>query len=182
MCFVSIYLSPHLDVQHGKTDTPVHPLLVNFLTLPPGADPTDLAGVEPFELEWMQRAQQWQKTGIGYATEHATRPGTIGLVLSASPLALLAWVGEKYLEWADTPVPLGTILRFATLYWFTASLPRNVYPYRDFFGEGGGLGPISTTKPLGYSAFRDLSQLPKAWHKHFPNLKFRNDHDEVSTW
>lgn len=116
---------------------------------------------------------------MAYAAEHATRPGTIGLVLSSSPLALLAWIGEKYLEWADTPIPLDTILQLTSLYWFTSTFPRSIYPYRDFLG-GGGHGPISTTKPLGYSAFKDIGMLPKAWGKYYPNMKFRNDHAEVS--
>lgn len=117
---------------------------------------------------------------MAYALEHATRPGTIGLVLSSSPLALLAWIGEKYLEWSDTPLGLDTILQLTSLYWFTSTFPRSVYPYRDFLG-GGGTPPISTTKPLGYSVFKDLGMLPKAWSKHYPNMKFRKEHTEVST-
>lgn len=152
---------------------------VNFLPPPAGIDRDDTEGLTEQELEQLEKDKQWKATGLAYALEHATRPATIGLVLSTSPLALLAWIGEKLLDWADTPIPLETILRMTTLYWFTSSVPRNIYPYRNFFG-GDGESPISTTKPLGYSAFKDLDVTPEAWCKHFPNLKFRKAHGEVS--
>ena len=37
------------------------------------------------------RAADFAKLGAAYASEHGTRPATIGLVLSASPISLLAW-------------------------------------------------------------------------------------------
>lgn len=154
---------------------------VNFLHPPPEADQNNTEGVTEKELEQLERVKHWRATGIGYALEHGTRPATIGLVLSTSPLAVLAWIGEKLLEWADTPIPLDTILAMTSLYWFTSSAPRNIYPYRALFGGGSdATGPISKTKPLGYSAFKDLGLCPEAWCNHFPNLKFRKSHDEVS--
>jgi hypothetical protein len=43
------------------------------------------------EKEHMDRSDRWRETGFAYALEHGTRPSTIGLVISSSPLALLAW-------------------------------------------------------------------------------------------
>lgn len=126
----------------------------------------------------MQDGKKWRATGTAYAMENATRPGTIGLVLSTSPLALLAWIGEKFMEWADTPIPLDTMLRLTSLYWFTSSAPRCIYPYRAVM-LGQGHGPISTTKPLGYSAFKDITVTPEVWCTNIPNLKFRKTHTEV---
>jgi hypothetical protein len=40
-------------------------------------------------------------SGSAYASFHGTRPSTIGLVLSADPGALLAWIGDKMIEWTD---------------------------------------------------------------------------------
>jgi microsomal epoxide hydrolase len=77
-----------------------------------------------------------------------TRPSTIGHVLSSNPLALLAWIGEKFLEWSDEDPPLDTIL-------------TNV-PYRSLFrGPREPLPPL--TKPTGYSFF------PKEL---FPGIKY----------
>ena len=43
------------------------------------------------EAAGLQRGAAFQSAGMAYAMKHATRPATIGLVLSASPIALLAW-------------------------------------------------------------------------------------------
>lgn len=68
--------------------------------------------------------------GAGYSLEQATKPSTIGIVLGSNPLALLAWIGEKFLAWSDTDPTLDQILESVTLYWFTESMSRGVYPYR----------------------------------------------------
>lgn len=56
-----------------------------------GPMPTVEAYIGSGELEHLERMKKFQTTGKGYSGEHATRPATIGLVLSTSPLALLAW-------------------------------------------------------------------------------------------
>jgi microsomal epoxide hydrolase len=55
---------------------------------PEGADGSE---IESEEVEGIQRFEAWVKKGTGYALEHGTRPATVGLALSASPVALLAW-------------------------------------------------------------------------------------------
>ncbi|KAL5389545.1 hypothetical protein DPSP01_002441 [Paraphaeosphaeria sporulosa] len=114
------------------------------------------------EIEAYDRAQAFQKIGTAYAQEHATRPSTIGHVLSSSPLALLAWIGEKFIEWTDETPPLDVILTNISLYWFTGGFPRSIYPYRTLFrGAREPLPPL--TKPTGFSFF------PKEL---FPGIKY----------
>lgn len=43
------------------------------------------------ERKGLERWQDFVSIGQGYSKMHGTRPSTIGLVLSASPVALLAW-------------------------------------------------------------------------------------------
>ncbi|KAH7036046.1 epoxide hydrolase [Microdochium trichocladiopsis] len=137
----------------------------------------------PGELEHLKRRLAWDATARGYSTEHGTRPATIGLALSSSPLALLAWIGEKYIEWADPrqPLSLECILDCVGLYWFTSTFPRSIYPYRGMI-TGTGWKPTSKDTPLGYSYFRrELGFIPKAWvDKNYPNLIFYRAHEEVS--
>jgi microsomal epoxide hydrolase len=103
----------------------------------------------PRELEGLSRGAMFQQNGFAYATEHGTRPSTIGHVLSSSPVALLAWsvpppiskmnhsldpyprIGEKFLAWTDEDPPLDVILESVSLYWFTETFPRSIYPYRQ---------------------------------------------------
>ena len=55
---------------------------------PEGVDPADVTDTERKQL---QRMADFGTYGNAYAKEHGTKGGTIGLVLSSSPLALLAW-------------------------------------------------------------------------------------------
>lgn len=163
-------------------------------------------GLTPQELEQTGRMLKWRSTGMSYALEHGLRPATIGLVLSASPLALLAWydvfpfssdildlqkisrIGEKYIEWVDSryPLQLETILELVSLYWYTDTFPRSIYPYRPLAkamsSEGGGTTiPTSKETPLGYSCFpAEIGLMPKAWaEKSFPNLTQYRTHEKV---
>lgn len=46
------------------------------------------------EQKGIARTNDFATMGNAYAREHGTRPATIGLVLSASPIGLLAWYVE----------------------------------------------------------------------------------------
>jgi microsomal epoxide hydrolase len=48
-------------------------------------------GLSETEKVGLQRYVEFGDVGNAYARMHGTRPGTIGLVLSSSPVALLAW-------------------------------------------------------------------------------------------
>ncbi|CAG8218983.1 unnamed protein product [Penicillium salamii] len=153
---------------------------VNLLVLNPGETPKS-SDLSPKESTILQRSEAWQQTGLAYALVHGTRPSTVGLAISSSPLALLAWIGEKLLEWVDQrePLPLDTILAMVSFYWFTRTFPRSLYHaelVRKRFQRNAH--PISKQKPLGYSLFpHDLAVLPKAWAEElYPNLVFFKAH------
>ena len=57
----------------------------------------------------------FQKLASAYAYEQGTRASTIGIVLASNPLALLAWIGEKFLTWTDEDPSLDTILDAVSL-------------------------------------------------------------------
>lgn len=63
---------------------------VNFCIMPhpEGIDNSDL---NVLEKQGVQRAEEFARLGSAYALAHATKPSTIGLVLAANPLSLLAW-------------------------------------------------------------------------------------------
>jgi len=48
-------------------------------------------GLDETELKLLKRAQEFDKSGIAYNIEQATRPATIGMVVGSDPVALLAW-------------------------------------------------------------------------------------------
>ncbi len=53
------------------------------------------------ELEGLKRTQQFDLTGSGYNRQQSTRPQTLAYGLSDSPVAILAWIYEKLVAWAD---------------------------------------------------------------------------------
>lgn len=131
----------------------------------------------------VRRYQDFGNLGNAYAREHGTRPATVGLVLSSSPIALLAWIGEKFQQWSDTDPPLDEILDSVTLYWFTDSFPRAIYPYRQFFGPKPTFfhndPRLFIKKPMGYSYFpEELAPIPKAWMEKSGNLVWYRQHTE----
>ncbi|KAF9776543.1 hypothetical protein IL306_005252 [Fusarium sp. DS 682] len=145
-------------------------------------EPADAQGeISDAEKKGLARAKDFDLLGSAYALMHATRPSTIGLVLSSSPLALLAWVGEKFLTWSDEDPPLEEILTSVSLYWFTDSFPTSIYPYRQRFDpERPGVHNNPSwkiSKPLGYSWFPyELAPMPVSWVKTTGNLVFWRDH------
>lgn len=130
-------------------------------------------GVDTSELEDAKRGDVFMQHGTGYGRMQGTRPATLSAVLAASPLAVLAWIGEKYLSWTDprSPIPLQHILQEASLYWFTGCFATTLYPYREDFEWGvlqkgylHGMESLFVDKPFGYSYFpRELVPAPRKW-------------------
>ncbi|CAD0028213.1 unnamed protein product [Aureobasidium pullulans] len=82
---------------------------LNLYQLPAPSNASSLP-ISQTEKLGLDRAKAFTETGSAYAREHGTRTATIGLVLSSSPLALLTWIGEKFLEWTDADPTLDEIL------------------------------------------------------------------------
>jgi microsomal epoxide hydrolase len=57
---------------------------------PQNADATSEA-LSKIEEAALERTRLSSMTEFAYALEHATRPATIGFVLSSNPVALLSW-------------------------------------------------------------------------------------------
>ncbi|KIV83495.1 hypothetical protein PV11_05516 [Exophiala sideris] len=140
----------------------------------------------------MQKAGEFIDTGYAFALEQGTRAATIGLALSASPLALLCWIGEKMLAWTDEDPPLEKILEGVTLYWMTDTIPRCCYHNRGM-GDPNEKPKIARTsviasraalelpyveKPCGYSLFaHEIVPVPKSWAAMTCNLVSFNQHE-----
>ncbi|KAI4854547.1 alpha/beta-hydrolase [Aureobasidium sp. EXF-8845] len=151
---------------------------INFALMPP---PQEAGDMNEEEIQGLGRAAAFGAQGDAYAREHGQRPATIGLLLSTSPLALLIWIGEKFLDWVDDPLTLDQILDHASLYWLTETFPRAIYPYRQFFGPSPEAIPLKyyVDKPLGYSWFpKEIAPIPKAWVSTTGNLVWYRQHTQ----
>lgn len=165
----------HFNFMMLKLDTPA-------LVSTPLQNETDKAFVE--------RYIKFQKTGMGYALEHGTRPSTIGFTVAASPLSLAAWIGEKITDSFSPPIPTPTLLQWLTLFYLTSSFPTSIYLYRhlpsmgdyttapspseaaDFGKPLKGLR-VGHGKKIGYSTFPlEIFPVPKVWAEKTGDLVF----------
>jgi len=139
---------------------------LNFCIMPrPESIPME--SLSASEQAGVERGNIFIASENAYAKEHASRPATIGLILTTNPLALLAWIGEKFLEWTDETPSLSEIFASVSLYWLTDTCPRAIYPYRESYGPNPthhGTPSLYINKPLGYSYFpKEVYPVPISW-------------------
>jgi epoxide hydrolase len=157
--------------------------------IPPlaGPDPAtfgDLTESEQAALDSLRHCAEWDS---GYATEHATRPQTIGYGLTDSPAALAAWIIEKFWSWTDHDGDLETVLSRDDLldnlmmYW----LPRAGASAARLYWESirqvndwiSGAAAETVTVPTGCSVFpRELQRPSRRWaEKRFTDIRYWNE-------
>jgi microsomal epoxide hydrolase len=162
----------------------------NFVWLLARPELAHISSLDKPDQNGLKQANEFRTTGAAYALEHATRPSTISHVLSSSPLALLAWIGEKFLTWTDAPHPdVGFIVEMVALWWLTKTPATAIWAYRDIFlaerlvwwnqvlpGER-----LHITVPFGFSAFpKELTPVPLLWAKKTGKLVLYRRHEVVS--
>ncbi len=82
-----------IAVQHPDRCIGIH---LNMVSVRPGRD--DLTEAEQRAIARLDDHRKW---GVGYSTQQATRPQTLGYGLVDSPAAQAAWIVEKFWAWAD---------------------------------------------------------------------------------
>ncbi|MGH3681555.1 MAG: epoxide hydrolase family protein [Natronosporangium sp.] len=94
----------------------------------PFGPPIELAGLSDPDRARAERFNRFQADGLGYLHLQATRPQTLGYLLTDSPVGQLAWIVEKFQEWTDPAAALpedavdrDQLLTLASIYWFTGS-------------------------------------------------------------
>ncbi|WP_221793015.1 epoxide hydrolase family protein [Aquisediminimonas sediminicola] len=131
--------------------------------------PDDLSGPLSSEEQAMLDAMMaYQAHESGYSTQQATRPQTIGYALADSPIGQLAWIYEKFANWADcggdpeTVIALDDMLDIVTLYWLTNSAASSARIYWESFADGFGARQLDL--PVGCSIFPgELYRAPRSW-------------------
>jgi len=115
----------------GAIDTRVVGVHLNYLlTLP--SDVAELTELSDVDKSRLARFQQFLQDQSGYLQVQVTRPQTLAYSLADSPVGQLAWMAEKFKEWADTDIDRDTLLTNVMLYWLTntgGSSARLYYEY-----------------------------------------------------
>jgi len=112
----------------------------------------------------LEYSAEWDS---GYSREHSTRPQTIGYALVDSPVALCAWIVEKFWAWTDhdgdpaSALSRDEMLDDVSVYWFTGTATSSARLYWESFGDRHR-DPIAV--PSGISIFpREIYRPSRRW-------------------
>jgi len=160
------------------------------LLVPALNDPAALPSDGEAERAALAAIKTFQTSGIGYFTEMATRPQTIGYALLDSPAALAAWMidhdTDAYLKIARAFVdgqPSGNLTRDhildnITAYWLTGTGASAARSYWEAYGPdapAAGGQPLPAPRiPVGFSSFPgEIWRTPRSWaEQSYPTLSY----------
>ena len=130
------------------------------------SEPTEqeLADLSPDDrrqtLASWERTQWWQREGMGYNLQQASRPQTLAYALTDSPVGQLAWIAEKFFEWTDSTdrpedaVDRDLLLTNVMLYWLTGTAGSSARLYYERAHSGRpGAPPERSGVPTGVADF-----------------------------
>lgn len=125
----------------------------------PSGDPAEFAAMSEAEQARLAAMQRQMEEGTGYAVIQSTRPQTVGVGLSDSPAAQLAWIVERFKEWTDPAaelpedaVDLDQLLTNVSVYWLTGTATSAARLYREGRASWGQETPPSSV-PSGVAVF-----------------------------
>lgn len=141
----------------------------------PSGDPSEFERLEPQDYAGLEHMQWFQSVG-GYNTMNASRPQTVAVGLSDSPVGLLAY-SELFNSFGNgtSLVPLQKILTEVSVNWFAnaaAGMSRSYFEdahaaaasggAEDGTGDDAGPAPINAA-PTGVAVFADDFQTIKVF-------------------
>jgi len=129
----------------------------------------DAAPKRPDELAWAKRRAELAKEETGYSQEQGSRPQTLGVAMSDSPVGIAAWILEKFGAWADVrrdaqgrpdlwqAFDEDLLLTNIMLYLVEGSFVTSTWIYRGRVLEGSGKFPAGARirVPTAIAAFPD---------------------------
>jgi epoxide hydrolase len=140
----------------------VHLNAATFGFIPFGpVDPEELASFTDAEKQRLERLNtSTAGPGNGYFEVQATRPQTLAYALTDSPVGQLAWIVEKFKEWAhgatipEDAVDRDQLLTNVMLYWLTGTARSSADLYYENMHAGFAV-PQPVTVPTGVAVFAE---------------------------
>ncbi len=127
----------------------------------PSGDPSEFERLEPQDYAGLEHMKWFQSVG-GYNTMNASRPQTVAVGLSDSPVALLAY-SELFNSFGNgtSLVPLDTILTEVTVNWFANAAAGMSRSYLE--NARAQAEPQVNAAPTGVAVFKDDFQTIKVF-------------------
>ena len=165
--------------------------VIGLCLIPPLAppDPGTLGDLSPAERSALDDLSAVEATGSAYAAVHSTRPQTVGYGLVDSPVALCAWILEKFWAWTDHDgdhyevIDRERILDNLSIYWETGTGASSARMYWESFAEIRRVftdaDPEPIEVPVAASIFpREVPRVSRRWaERRFPNIVQWREHD-----
>ncbi len=135
--------------------------------VPEPAEPTAYGPVTEEEQRWLAARGDFFRRGRGYSIQQATRPQTVGYVLTDSPVAQLCWLLDKFWAWTDHDGDVRSalsderMLDLVTFYWLsaTAGSSARFYWENEPPDNSGTVGV-----PSAVTIFpADMDKVPRSW-------------------
>lgn len=138
------------------------------------------------EKKYLEAIQGFPQTQGAYALLQGSEPQVAAIGLADSPVALAAWIVEKFRRWSDCDGELeraftkDELLTNVMLYWTTGTIASSFLPYYDV-AHMDAFGWMrqkvkqwrgSASVPAAFALFpKDLSRPPREWAERFFNVQ-----------
>lgn len=146
-------------------------LHLNMMVFRPGIDEKTTT-LSPEEIAWMNIVRAEREAKTAYQRIQNTKPQSLGVALTDSPVGLAAWILEKFQGWSDCGgdprkrFSWDTLIDNIMVYWLNANMASAAWLYRGVREENARLATGETVKtPTAFMAFpADLAPPPpRAW-------------------
>lgn len=148
-----------------------------------GLRPTPATPQTDAERAWLADTAARMQAGGAYFMQQATKPQTLALAVSDSPVGVAAWILEKFHGWADLSAGdldavfgKDRLLTNVMIYLVTDSFATGVWYYRALFEENGGVGLPEGRRvevPTGFANFPGETLYkapPRSWAERAYNV------------
>ncbi|PWK63685.1 epoxide hydrolase family protein [Aminobacter sp. AP02] len=110
----------------------VNAATMGFIPLGP-IEPDEIATFSDAEKSRLHRLQQFMAERFGFNALQSSRPQTLAYGISDSPAGLIAWLGDMFAGFGDSPeaVELDRFLTNVAVYWFTGTAASSIRLYYE---------------------------------------------------
>ncbi|PXA90870.1 epoxide hydrolase [Nostoc sp. 3335mG] len=110
----------------------VNAATMGFIPMGP-IEPEDIASFTDAEKTRLQRLQQFMAERFGFNALQSSRPQTVAYGISDSPAGLIAWLGDMFAGFGDSPeaVDRDKFLTNFLVYWFSGTAASSIRLYYE---------------------------------------------------
>lgn len=111
---------------------------------------------DPVEARAVENAMRYEYELGGYAMVQSSRPQSLGMALTDSPVGLLTWMVERFRDWSaaegdpDEALTRDQMLTTVSIYWHFATIWSSMRYYKEMAGVWGA-EPERSEVPLALS-------------------------------